>query len=260
MSLAYKVSGWNRKRKWNLFLEYIKPTANTTVLDVGFSEQEYSDTDNYLEKHYPNIEQITALCIETPDLYLHTRNSKIEIPEEEIRLKKEQSSARYPQLKIVTYDGKIFPFADKTFDVCWSNAVLEHVGDEQKQILFLKEIKRVAKKAFITTPNKYFPIEVHTRTPLLHFCPKKIFDSYLYFVGKGWAAEEYMYLLSLQDLHKRLYSAGVTEYKIIKNRLLSFVLDFAVIFEADDKKEEELALSSDKSHLKNEVNTPQKLL
>ncbi|WP_257998880.1 class I SAM-dependent methyltransferase [Fischerella thermalis] len=230
MSLAYKVSAWNRRRKWHLFLSEIQPTPATTILDVGFSEQEYSNTDNYLEKHYPYLQQITALCIETPDLYLYARkDSQREIPEEKIVSKRQESSSRYPQLKIVTYDGQNFPFADQKFDICWSNAVLEHVGDETQQIIFLKEIKRVAKKAFITTPNKYFPIEVHTRTPLLHFLPKKFFDRYLHFIGKGWAADDYMHLLSLQDLHRLINAAGITKFKIIKNRFLFFVLDFVII-------------------------------
>ncbi|MEO1377925.1 MAG: class I SAM-dependent methyltransferase [Cyanobacteria bacterium J06635_10] len=232
MSLAYKVSGWNRKRKWETFLKEIQPTAKNTILDIGFSEEEYSDTDNFLEKHYPQTEQITALCLETPEAYLHARgDADFQVPESAIALKKKQASKRYPQLEIVTYDGKTFPFTDKTFDICWSNAVLEHVGDNQEQINFLKEIKRVAKKAFITTPNRYFPVEVHTRIPLLHFLPKKIFDRFLHFIGKGWAADEYMYLLSLSDLCKRLEAAGITKYKIIKNRLLLFTLDFVVVFE-----------------------------
>lgn len=231
MSFAYKVSGWNRKRKWDLFLKEIQPTAQTTVLDLGFSEEEFSDTDNFLEKHYPYTEQITALCLETPEAYLHNRfDSQFQVPEEAILLKSKQCSQRYPQLKVVTYDGKIFPFADKSFDVCWSNAVLEHVGGEEQQILFLKEIHRVAKVAFITTPNRYFPIEVHTRIPLLHFLPKKIFDRFLHWIGKEWAADDYMYLLSLPDLQRRLHAAGITDYKIIKNRLLFFVLDFVIIF------------------------------
>ncbi|MGB3760144.1 MAG: class I SAM-dependent methyltransferase [Rivularia sp. (in: cyanobacteria)] len=234
MSFAYQVSGWNRKRKWESFLKEIKPTTESTILDIGFSEEEYSDTDNFLEKHYPRTEQITALCLETPEAYLHARKEvDFKVPKEAIAVKKKLASKRYPQLEIVTYNGKTFPFADKTFDICWSNAVLEHVGDEKEQILFLKEIKRVAKQAFITTPNRYFPIEVHTRIPLLHFLPKKVFDSFLHFVGKEWAADEYMYLLSLSDLCKRLEAAGITKYKIIKNRLLFFTLDFVVVINDD---------------------------
>ncbi|NJM23697.1 MAG: class I SAM-dependent methyltransferase [Richelia sp. RM2_1_2] len=234
MSFAYKVSAWNRKRKWESFLKEIKPTAESTILDIGFSEEEYSDTDNFLEKHYPHTEQITALCLETPESYLHARkNRDFQVPQEAIALKNKQASKKYPQLEIITYDGKTFPFADKTFDICWSNAVLEHVGNHQEQIFFLKEIKRVAKQSFITTPNRYFPIEVHTRIPLLHFLPKKVFDRFLHFIGKGWAADEYMYLLSLSDLCKRLEAANITQYRIIKNKLLFFILDFVVIFDND---------------------------
>ncbi|RAM50277.1 MAG: SAM-dependent methyltransferase [Hapalosiphonaceae cyanobacterium JJU2] len=216
MSLAYKISGWNRRRKWQLFLNAIQPTAETTILDCGFTDKEFSQTDNFLEKNYPYPDQITALSID----------------------ESQEFNARYPQIKTIVYDGKIFPFSDQSFDVCWSNAVLEHVGNQERQILFLKEIKRVAKVGFITTPNRYFPIEVHTRTLFLHFLPKKIFDRYLHFTGKDWASEEYMYLLSIRDLHSLLHAAGITQYKIIKNRLLFFVLDFVIIFETIAGKKE----------------------
>jgi SAM-dependent methyltransferase len=236
MSLAYKVSGWNRQRKWQVFLNNVKTQPTSQILDVGFSEEEYSDTDNFLEKHYPHLENITALCLETPEAYLHARkDSDFEIPKEVILEKNKQASSRYPQLNIVNYDGKSFPFPDKHFDVCWSNAVLEHVGDDDEQIQFLKEIKRVAKVGFITTPNRYFPIEVHTHIPFLHYLPKKIFDKYLHATGRGWAADEYMYLLSLNDLRRRLKAAGITKYKIFKNRLFFFTMDFAVVFETESE-------------------------
>ena len=208
MSIAYKISAVNRRRKWKIFLETIKPTLKLRILDVGFTENEYSETDNFLEKNYPYPQNITALGIDTPKKFRE----------------------RYPQVKAVKYDGNKFPFDDRTFDVCWSNAVLEHVGNRDKQTMFLKEIKRVAKVAFITTPNKYFPVEVHTRTPLLHFLSKKLFDKYLSLIGKTWAAGNYMNLLSYKDIRKLLKEAGINNYDIIKNRLL-FTLDFVIIFD-----------------------------
>lgn len=208
MSIAHKISAYNRRRKWNTFLKIIRPTHYATILDVGFTENEYSETDNFLEKNYPYPHNITALGIDTPKIF----------------------SERYPQIKTVKYDGGKFPFDDKEFDICWSNAVIEHVGNRDKQMLFLKEIRRVAKTAFITTPNKYFPVEVHTSTPLLHFLPKKIFDMYLLLIGKKWATDDYMNLLSYKDIRKLLKKAEINNYKIIRNRLL-FTLDFVVIFD-----------------------------
>jgi len=59
VSLAYKISAWNRLRKWNLFLKDFTPKREYRVLDVGFSENEYSVTDNYIEKHYPYPKKLT---------------------------------------------------------------------------------------------------------------------------------------------------------------------------------------------------------
>ncbi len=208
MSFAYKVSAFNRRRKWGIFIKEIAPNENTRVLDVGFSENEYSGTDNYIEKHYPYPEKLTALGIDIPNKF----------------------KTRYPKVTAVRYDGGVFPFENKSFDICWSNAVIEHVGSRDRQLSFLKEIRRVSKKAFITTPNRFFPIEVHTRTPLLHYLPKAAFDKYLSLVGKGWATGDYMQLLSLSELELLLRDSGISEYKIFKNRLLGFTLDFVVVF------------------------------
>ena len=208
MSLAHRISKYNRDRKWRTFIKEFPPTPTMHVLDIGFSENEYSSTDNYIEKHYPYQNMLTALGIDNP-----------------IRFKE-----RYPSVRAIRYDGGLFPFEDKLFDVVWSNAVIEHVGNRTKQLLFLKEIHRVSNCAFITTPNKYFPVEVHTRTPLLHYLPKTIFDKYLHLVGKKWASGEYMHLLSLSDIESLFADAGIEEYRIYKNKIAGFTLDFVVCF------------------------------
>jgi SAM-dependent methyltransferase len=208
MSLADKISAINRARKWELFLEHMKPDAQTTILDVGFNAVEYSDVDNYLEKNYPYPENITALGMDSPLDF----------------------QKRYPKVRAVQYDGRVFPFPDQSFDVCWSNAVIEHVGDATRQLQFLKEIIRVAKRAFITTPNRMFPIEVHTRIPLLHWLPKPVFDSLLRKTSKYWAADDYMHLLTHAQLTRLLRDAGAREPQIFRNRLGGFTLDFVAAF------------------------------
>jgi len=190
MSIAYRVSGWNRKRKWKLFLNIFKPNRSMRVLDVGYTEKEYSSTDNFIEKHYPFPENLTALGINDAGTI----------------------SQRYPKVKFVQYTGKIFPFKDKEFDLCWSNAVIEHVGSRNDQLYYLMEIKRVSNRAFLTTPNKYFPIEVHTRTPFIHFLPKDLFDRYLCLIGKKWGTGSYMNLLGKADFRKLLELARIEHY------------------------------------------------
>ncbi|MGH9691178.1 MAG: methyltransferase domain-containing protein [Candidatus Acidiferrales bacterium] len=70
----------------------------------------------------------------------------------------------------VAADGRQLPFTEKSFDWVFSNAVIEHVGDYEKQRVFANEIRRVAAKGyFVTTPNKYFPIEPHSLLPFYQF-------------------------------------------------------------------------------------------
>jgi SAM-dependent methyltransferase len=237
VSIAQRISRFNRRRKWKLFLEAIKPAPHLRVLDVGYSDHESSETDNFIEKHYPYPGMLTALTIEHP-----------------INFK-----SRYPQADCVQYDGRVFPFGNASFDVCWSNAVIEHVGDRNNQLMFLKEIKRVSRRAMITTPNKYFPIEVHTRTPFLHFLPRRAFDFYLKLLGKQWATGSYMNLLSLSQIKSLLQEAGVAESEIVKNRLLGFSLDFVIIMNSgaeearSDHNHNQDPIASDPAPLSNDA-------
>jgi len=64
---------------------------------------------------------------------------------------------------------------------------------------------RVAKVGvFFTTPNRFFPIEMHTNIPIFHWFPKRFFDNLLKIIGKEWAAGNYMNLLSYNKLNKIL--------------------------------------------------------
>lgn len=189
-------------------MNYFRPTTNTKILDVGASEKEYQENANLLEKRYPYTENITVLGID---------NYK-------------EFAERYPEVRTVTYNTNGFPFRDKEFDICWCNAVIEHVGDKDKQEKFLREIKRVSKSAFLTTPNKYFLIEVHTQIPLLHYLPRVIFDNILKKFGKSWATGDYMHLLGLKDLTSLLKDSCIIKYKIIKNKILGFTVDYVIIF------------------------------
>lgn len=69
-------------------------------------------------------------------------------------------------------DGRMLPFRDGSFDVVFSNSVIEHVGTRAEQQRFADEIARVGRRYWIQTPNRRFPIELHLMLPLIHFLPK----------------------------------------------------------------------------------------
>jgi hypothetical protein len=73
---------------------------------------------------------------------------------------------------VVLGDGASLPFADQSFDLVFSNSVIEHVGSRAEQGRFASEIARVGKQYWVQTPNRYFPIEHHLWTPFVHWLPR----------------------------------------------------------------------------------------
>ncbi len=74
---------------------------------------------------------------------------------------------------VVLGDGASLPFADQSFDLVFSNSVIEHVGGRAEQIRFASEVARVGKQYWVQTPNRHFPIEHHLWTPLIHWLPRR---------------------------------------------------------------------------------------
>ncbi len=73
----------------------------------------------------------------------------------------------------VAGDGKCLPFADRSFDIVFSNSVIEHVGDATSQRQFAREVARVGRGYWIQTPNRRFPVEQHLLTPFIHWLPQR---------------------------------------------------------------------------------------
>jgi SAM-dependent methyltransferase len=154
--LAARASLWNRKRKLALFLEELQPGPETTIVDVGVGDTGFETepgvalSHNFFEAMYPWPERITAV-------------SDVPLP---------TFAQEFPEIEPVTASGTNLPFEDDSFDIAFSNAVLEHVGGREEQRRFVHELCRVASKVFVSTPNRRFPLEVHTLVPFVHWLPR----------------------------------------------------------------------------------------
>ncbi len=75
------------------------------------------------------------------------------------------------RFEFVSGDGCQLPFPDRSFDIVFSNSVIEHVGSTENQRQFAEETRRVGKGYWVQTPNRWFPIEQHLLTPVIHLLP-----------------------------------------------------------------------------------------
>jgi ubiquinone/menaquinone biosynthesis C-methylase UbiE len=84
--------------------------------------------------------------------------------------------------------GCELPFRDKSFDLAFSNSAIEHVGSEENQYKFAREMMRVGKRIYCQTPSRLFPIDPHLSTPFLHWLPASwLKPRFLrYFTLNGW--------------------------------------------------------------------------
>ena len=178
MRLADAISLRSRRRKLALFLELMRPDPSTSVLDIGVDEVSLGDpggeggcrTHNLLEEDYPWPERITALGLHDGGRFRE----------------------RYPQIPYVQGDACALPFGDASFDVVHSNAVIEHVGARERQEAFVREALRVGRRVFVTTPNRWFPVEVHTRLPLVHWLPEPFANRAYDLARMPWAKENHL--------------------------------------------------------------------
>ena len=150
--IASQVSLRSRERKLQLFFDLLGAGPETSVVDVGVTDAPFGggSSDNFFEALYPWPERITAVG-----------NTELD-----------RFTAAFPAVRAVRADGRDLPFGDDEFDLGFSNAVVEHVaGGRDGQRRFVHELCRVARRVFVTTPNRWFPLEVHTLIPFVHWLP-----------------------------------------------------------------------------------------
>lgn len=133
-----------RQKNFELFRSLIsKIPKPLKILDIG-GTQYYWENVNFIERNDVKI------------VLLNTSNEEI----------------THPNFKSVVGDARqLNEFKDKEFDIVFSHSVIEHVGGFDDQVKMSDEIRRIGKRYFLQTPNRFFPIEPHFLFPLFQFLP-----------------------------------------------------------------------------------------
>jgi hypothetical protein len=202
--IQYRFNLQSRARKFDLFWDLLKPKPGDVVLNIGataphlgqaltghqqLAAPEQPEQDPRWDKLIVlgvNIDQANSISYAN----YHGRNDRIGF----------------------TCDACNLPFEDKSIDIVFSNAVLEHVPRAMQQAM-AREIMRVGKKWFITTPNYWFPYEMHHKLPFFQFLPARV-QRYIQVRYGTWPQSEIISLLSARRMRKLFSTGEVTTLRV----------------------------------------------
>lgn len=146
-TLAERLMARARRRMYRDFLALSGVTQAETILDIGVSDV-MADGANMLEASDPHPGRITAVGLGEGQGFRDN----------------------FPAIRYIRVEPHAaLPFAERQFDIATSNAVLEHAGGHAEQQAMVAEMCRVAGRAFLTVPHRYFPVEHHTGLPFVHW-------------------------------------------------------------------------------------------
>jgi hypothetical protein len=174
----------SRDKKHKLFLQVMRPTATTRILNVGASGV-CTGLPDQLEAVYSEPSKITGGGPSFPDVQDYQRS--------------------FPEVNALVLDGCALPFADSSFDIVYSNAVLEHLPSQDHVKRFAAEVQRVGKGWFVTTPNFWYPADPHYHLPFLQWLPDSTQQRLV--ASLGITPYDHIHLLTSAELRK-LFPGG----------------------------------------------------
>lgn len=144
--------------------------------------------------------------------------------------------SQHPNIRFVEGDvTDVSQFANNSFDLVFSNSVIEHLYTLENQRTMAAEVQRLAPRYWIQTPNYWFPVEPHFRFIGWQWLPQRTRVAMLRRRRFGWRARtpdaeraralvEEVRLLTRREL-KDLFPGA----RIEAERLLGLVKSWTVV-------------------------------
>lgn len=205
----------NKKRSEMLDIlnKNIKDNGIKSFLDIGTTEENELKSSNYFVKNLSKIK------------------IKKSISDQEIKNDNFNKFLR----KSITSEFSETEIEDYKSDLVISSATIEHVGSYENQIKMLENIIKLTNKYFfITTPNRFFPIDFHTKLPIIHMFPKKIHRKILRLINLNeYAEEDNLNLLDENTVNKLInIQQNISfEIKILKVKLFGLTSNLLIFGE-----------------------------
>ena len=148
LHVIHPIMSYFRRRRLLGLLEMYPDLADYSVLDVGGRPFIWE----LLKAHYQMVPKQVILLNTAEDGFAIDSDYTVEIA-----------------------DARELPYADNSFDLVFSNSVIEHVGTHAQMAQFASECDRVGKQLYIQTPNRWFPLEAHFGALFIHWLPRSLY-------------------------------------------------------------------------------------
>jgi predicted SAM-dependent methyltransferase len=191
-----------RRRRMKKFYAILTPSSDSRVLDIGGAPQTWSRESEW-NTEFP----VTLINIRSND---------------------EVESDRITSIR---GDATDLPFADNSFDIAFSNSVIEHVGTWEKQQAFAREARRVAGKLWIQTPARSFPLDSHLLAPYFQYLPKSVQHRFVRWTPRGLLTPDVMHEIvdEVRLLTYREVKCLFPDCVILRERLLGITKSYVAI-------------------------------
>jgi hypothetical protein len=209
--MTYPVMAYFRRKRLAELLRIYPDIASYSVLDVGGRPFIWN-----LLKEYYGVAPKRLVLLNMP--------SETALPESE-------------SYSVKIADGRNLPYADKSFDLVFSNSVIEHVGQTVEMIQFSQECERVGCNIYIQTPNRWFPVDAHLGVAFIHWLPRPLYKKlsflslrYPFTINNPVQKRDFelefetTYLLTLKQLQGLF-----PKRRIVAEKFLFFVKSFVVV-------------------------------
>jgi hypothetical protein len=192
---------------------YLNLNALQNCLDVGTTSDEHYKSSNYFLRKIPQT--ITIWSFSDQEVREDSRHSGFQISKSFI-------GSIVSELRI-----------SQKFDLVICSATLEHVGSIECQKLAINNLVELSSKyLLITLPNRWHPIEFHSRLPLIHWLPERLWRYFFSLIPslRNLALEQNLNFISPQTVKSALIENNmVNNVKVFKVNLLGFTSNFAIL-------------------------------
>lgn len=208
-----------KKKRLEMFELLIKNINNSQIssfLDIGTTEDNKLESSNFFLYKFQNVQ------------------IKKSISDQNIKMDKLTDTLK----KSITSEFSDKEISSFKSDLVISSATIEHVGSFENQKKMIGNIIKLTNKFFlITTPNRFFPVDFHTKIPLIHMFPKSVHRRILKLLGlRDYAKEENLNLLDLSTIKKLINDQKNYKFKIkiLKIKLFGLTSNLLIFGEKND--------------------------